>query len=149
MEMVNGRFVVAADDLVHGDEPWAIDLGAVSEPVGLGTGAAIVPSLRASDPILGSTMQIAGSGAEANTLAYLCLGTAAGQYAAIGHLWFVTDLQVIAFAQPVGDGFGFSLPIPNLAVLDGIEFALQAIVGPTAGPSGASTTNGVYATIGS
>ena len=42
----------------------------------------------------------------------------------------------------------FSLPLPNVPALAGVTVAFQAFVGPTAAPLGASSTNGVHATLG-
>ncbi len=148
-----GRVLFAADDGVHGSEPWILDPGATAQVVGAGCGAGRAPSLRATDPVIGQAAQIEGADAPAGAAGFLLLGAPAPGLALPGSPCFAyvspLGMSVVAtFAVGATSTWSTSLFVPNAPALRGVGVALQAVMGFTAMPLGIDVTNGVRWTLG-
>lgn len=169
-----GDLFFVADDGTTGRELWKHFPGATAQEVGTScSGGDVIPRLSATDPVLGSTWTISGSGFRPGT-AFGLLMSEQTSPARLGPctLWVSSDtlgdVRVERVDQPVGprdralqfDGFGamsqivtssdwsVSIPLPSLPSLTGRTIVLQAVVGPAETSMGFGLTNAVVATFG-
>ena len=145
----NGRLLFWAPHFL-GFEPWSFDLGATAQPVGSGCGAfGTNATLAATDPVLGATMRISGDGAAPSVPLVLMLATP--RAAAVGPCALyldITTLATLAALVPAGPTWSVDVLLPDIPLLQGRKLALQAVLGPTAGPLGLDLTNAVLLTLG-
>lgn len=150
----SGKLFFSAEHQTSGRELWCIDPGATAQPVGSGRSTVgAPPALRATDPVLGSTMTVTLDGAPSGTAGYLLLCPPAPQPYDLGngYLAYVDPTFIFFFSglKPNTQGkASLFLPVPNVPALDGYRFMLQAWVGPTGSPYGIDFSNGVYLTLG-
>ncbi|MFO1050824.1 MAG: ELWxxDGT repeat protein [Planctomycetota bacterium] len=152
--VVNGRLWFAARDPVTGIEPYVVDIGAVGETVGDacgGTGrAAMLAAI--SDPVLGARCELQGT-ATAGNLAVPLLGFPSLSPLRLSRtgscrLEVAPDFVALPALRLTAGRFTFALDVPDIALLDGIQLALQAVMGPTDAPLGFDLGNGVLLTLG-
>ena len=151
-----GTMFVAATEYAKGMELRAAHVGATSQAIGEGCAASgLLPELFAYDPVLGGTSEITLGGANPSLPLIAFLGSTVGAPVNLGdgcHA-FLDPASVITFLSAVTDSEGSwkspAIPIPASAALNGLQLALQAIVGPTAtSPLGFDLSNGVLLTLG-
>ncbi|MCA8969146.1 MAG: hypothetical protein KDC95_05160 [Planctomycetes bacterium] len=154
----NGRLLFAGDDGRSGEEPFAIELGAVSQQIGVGCKASgFVPVLSAEDPVLGTSFAIRIDDATANTTGALVLAAPLlglkSAYLGSGCSLYVDTAALLLVHPLVTDASGrWSLPgmsVPNNPALRGVRFMMQAGIGPSStAPLSYDLTNGVLCVLG-
>jgi len=150
--LARGVLLFRADDGVKGNEIWAVGGGATAQAFGRGCGAGRVPTLAATDPVLGRTMTLRGGDAAPNTAGVLMIGLPTPRPISLtpGCTVFF-DLfagAVPVVFRPGGATWSFGLPIPSAPGLLGAQAVLQVFLLPTAAPLGLDLTNGVHLRLG-
>jgi ELWxxDGT repeat protein len=146
-----GTLLFAADDGVHGRELHRHFPGATAQPVGQGCGGAL-PTLAATDPVLGGVAALWGERAPPGTLGFVALGVWGPAFVlpvspCVLHVGPASI--VVGVVPPSAGSWSLPLPIPALAALQGVVLRLQGGFGPTANaPLWCDLTNGLFATIG-
>ena len=131
----DGQLVFSADDGQTGCEPRILDIGAVAQPLPGGCSRSGL-QLRATDPVLGSAMQVQLSGTAGDAGLFLVgfpgrlgLGNGCRLEVALGG-------SVVGFPLGISlDGtVSFPLPIPPVRSFSGLELRMQALMGPAGMP---------------
>jgi ELWxxDGT repeat protein len=145
-----GRLLFTANDGVSGQELWVIDPGGTAERVGLPCGSGA--DLTATDPVLGAVMVVSGSRAPSSAIGFVLIGLPQAPLAITSVPCFLylqpPSFAVLSSFSTAGATWSLPVPIPNAGSLQGLSFALQAVLAPTTSASGFDTTNGVFATLG-
>ncbi len=137
-----------------GREPWVLDIApsAVRAGDGCGVGARL-PSLEADVPRLGGALDLYGDDLPVGAVGALLISLLPDPPTRLGGTCISQldsgSLSVLQFFSPVTDSWQYSLPLPNLPVLQGITIAAQAWFEAPSNPSGVETTNGLHLTFGS
>lgn len=152
MMLLGQNVVFAASTTALGQEPYVAPAGANAVSVGQGcAGGGRQPRLTATDPLLGRTQRIDGSGALVGTTGALVLGAVANPPLSTLGCTFWFDLGVHIVLPPFAvtqSSWTQSLFIPNNPSLGRTGLALQALCLPTDGPLGFDLTNGVLSSPG-
>ncbi|MBK8980177.1 MAG: hypothetical protein IPM29_30110 [Planctomycetes bacterium] len=149
-----GRLLFAADDGVHGYEPWRLDVGASAQCMGVGHGNSTPPTLRADDPVLGTLGWLRLGDVPPRCVGLVMLGLRSPRIELGSTLEIWVDLGqgivlVDVATPPAGGGALLPLPIPNDPVLAGLPLAAQALYGPTGRPPLAiDASNGAWLWLG-
>ncbi|MEZ5962474.1 MAG: hypothetical protein R3F56_01385 [Planctomycetota bacterium] len=146
-----GRVYFGADDLVHGSEPFVLDVGAAAQVLGLGCGVrAVVPELSGSVPVLGGTARLHLAALPATGVAALRLLLSAPAPIALPGTSCVTWGQwngpTAQWTRPFQGGrLDELLPIPATRDLLDASILLEAVVGSA---SGLELSNGLFWRLG-
>jgi hypothetical protein len=140
---VKGKLVFLAEDPVLGHQPHALDLWASTKAIGNGCARGNAePTLAATDPILGGTLQVDLSSSHATQGALLVFGlphaSALQQVRFPGGCVVLFDAAMPTFAVPLRtDATGaarLTASLPLLPALIGARVVVQAAAGATATP---------------
>ena len=143
-----GKVYLAADDGVHGREPWVVDNGATATSIGRGCGST---SLTATDPILGQKMTIAGKTKVPNAIHVLLLGVPHDSpIRIVGNCTSYLRLTTLALLHVTPQTLSWTVPalIPNDKNLIGGTATMQTWVLPASFPKGFELSNGVNLSFG-
>lgn len=150
LRLVDGRLWFAADDGVHGSEPYVVDQpGAVAWRVGATCGDHGA-TLDASTPLLGGNLVLSGANAPSGQLAALLLGVRTDPPQPLGfppgcfrHLDLVLQSTLTAFVV-TGPTFTHTMALPPLMELAGARgFAAQVLFLSLGGTFAVTASNGV------
>ncbi|MFQ5505760.1 MAG: ELWxxDGT repeat protein, partial [Planctomycetota bacterium] len=151
LTLTRGKLLFSASDPVAGRELWVLDPGATAQRAGVACGAvAKRPTLDASDPVLGRTMQISGRQAPASALSLLLVGARAAppvRFSGTCHA-YVDPASLATLHAFVATQAAWKLPLrlPPGKSLVGAHLALQSwFLHPT---QGIALSNAVYLTLG-
>jgi hypothetical protein len=147
--------LLAAEDPVRGRELFRVDPGASGVPYGHGCTAPgdVVPTLRATDPVLGGTAVLTGRAARSGSWVFPIFGVTPPVPGDIGGGCLLythpTDFIILGPTPTTAGAWSFPVPIPNFVGYVGLELAFQAVLGPSpAVPNGFDMTNGVLTVLG-
>ncbi len=150
-----GNVLFVGDDGVKGAEPWRVFPGATAQEFGEGCGVlGRTPRLRATDPVLGGTTMIVGSGAVPQLPMFLVIGIPQRPMSVIaagaGCFLYLDPYGPLALLPvvPSTSRWVTQLDVPAVASLTGDSVVLQAVQGPTGAPLGFDVSNGVLLTMG-
>jgi hypothetical protein len=121
------------------------------QAVGSGCSGGVGPTLRSTDPVLGTVMQVSGDGAASGQGGALLLGLPVPALRLGGGCYLylqTTTAQVLAPFAPVAGSWSVAVPVPAVPALAGLRVGLQALLGPSAAPLGFDVTNAVVCTLG-
>ncbi len=139
LRLSGGLLLFAAEDDLHGREPWAWFPGAHGLPIGQGCGGQILqtPKLLIDDPVLGKTFRASGKAAPAQSPGLLLLGIRAPQsihlpsQTNIGCRLFLDLTQgwipLPPFVTSAGGTWNQTFLAPKQLGLQGSTFLFQAI----------------------
>ncbi len=145
--LFKGKLLVTMDDLLHGPEPWLVEVGATARRVGRPSGTA---ELESGDPVLGGIFPLAFRGVPAGALPLLMLGLPGKNPLPLaqGENLYLDPAGGLFWAGPVPGG-SIRWTVPNDPALAGVRLGAQGMVFPTGVPPlGLDLTNGVFLTLG-
>ncbi len=136
----DGTVLFTADDGLTGREPWVLDAGAIAQAfIAGGCAQFLKPRLVATDPVLGTTMQVTLIDGMPSAGGLLFLGFPGRLNLGSGcQLAVNPSLPIVG--QPIAvspNGQGSAVfPIPNDTSLSGLDLRMQALLGPSGMPQG-------------
>ncbi|MCB9919332.1 MAG: hypothetical protein H6832_13095 [Planctomycetes bacterium] len=147
------QLVFAADDGVHGIEPFVVSPGGITRSVGQGCGGEMrVPKLKSTAAKLGSNLQLNGFGGPQTTSAAVVYASARPIVPLpLKSCQFQLDLATLIFitSKPVQGAWVAILPIPTEASLNGSVLRLGGLLYPSTDPFlGADIMNAVELRVG-
>jgi ELWxxDGT repeat protein len=152
-EFAGGGMFFSAEDGVHGRELWRLDVGATAQSYGRTCGPG-VPTLTATDPVLGQNMTFVGENAPAGGYTgLLMIGAPVLPLSALGcsniyYSAFSNYVQLHAFTSTTSR-WSFQLAIPNnVALLGQVVTAQAPYLWIPNGLQNLRLTNGVRLTVG-
>lgn len=131
----NGKLLFCAEHPTLGLEPWILQLGATSQPVGypcLTTGGA--PRLSSTDPVLGSTVVLSVRNGPAQGFGILGISltttTSFRMPGGVCDLFLNPTYDVFAIPLLANGGFDVPLSLPNLPAYTGLPLRAQVLLVP-------------------
>ena len=142
-----------AIDPATGSEVWVSDAGANVEVVGKGCGnGSRVPTLRATDPVLGQVMVLSGDQAYVGSTAFMFLGLPASTpfTLAPGCKLYLdpASIAMLPLFQINSSSWQRNLPLPNVPGLANILVSLQTLFAQTDAPNRVDFSNALYLNLG-
>ena len=150
-----GRLVTWADDGVVGTELFAVHFGAGTRRSGAGCSNGAVPELRATDPVLGGNLVLAGRTQWPSTPGFAAISPLATLPAfAVPGCEVHVDLGFAPILWPfttdaAGNFSALPIAVPNAPFLDGFVFGAHALLPVPGAPLfGLALSNAVELTLG-
>jgi ELWxxDGT repeat protein len=149
--LAGGTAFVSIGDAALGTELYAIELGATAQPLSGGCARPTDPLLRATDPVLGTSLALIGDRAP-SSMGVVLIGSQArpGQPYAPGCRLLV-DLSlpfIDVFVFATAGAFGLTIPLPNDPGLNDVLLGMQAGFADATAPLGISLSNAVLLRLG-
>ncbi len=149
-----GNLYFVANDGANGGELYTVGNDGTSSYLGAGCGTATrVPTISATDPVLGKTMTMEGTDAYVGSTRFLVMGlpSLSGLTVSTGCTSWV-DLTIphviFGISKMTTSTWSLGLPIPSSTSYAGVQVALQGWYLPTDAPAGWDLTNGLLLTVG-
>jgi hypothetical protein len=115
-------------------------------------GGPFPPDLGMSRPIIGQSAVLVGRDGPANAWGVLALSPRPEFPVSLGfsgcYAWFDTSNWIVAHLAAPAAQWTFSLPLPNVPQLAGVDVALQSFYVPSNSPIGLDLSNAIWARIG-
>ncbi|MCA8957241.1 MAG: hypothetical protein KDC87_14290 [Planctomycetes bacterium] len=151
--IANKHVIFAADDGVHGMEPWVLPAGAVSRPAGQGCGGELrLPTLTCTAPHLGGNIQLNGWGVPSRSSTVTVFASTRPLVSiqlGLCQLQLDPNTLLPILAKAISGDYVVVVPIPNDPKLLGLDLRVASTVYPSTDPYlGFDVTNAVELRIG-